>query len=431
MARPAPSELEHLKTSVANFRKVLALNGKLNSTLDLEELLGIIMKTAEEVMRAEAASLMLLDEETNELVFKVALGEKGGELKEKFRVRLGEGIAGACAQSGESLVINDPRNDARFAGRFDDATGFQTTAILCVPMRADGKIIGILEAMNPIGRKGFSADDLSLFETFADQAAIALQNARLHSALVEQELSQRELKIAREIQQSFLPETGDLPPGIDVHCYNLPAREVSGDFYDLFKFDEAKLGILIGDVSGKGVPASLYMVRAISDARFIARRTESPSDLLEELNARLARDSRFGIFTTLLCLLIDLRKNTLLFASAGHHPILRCRAEEPAKFLDCKGGVPVGLLDRAEYPVNEIAIAPGDVFLLYTDGITEARNLQGEEYSTGRLTKILRSDGGTAREQTERILADLNVFTKGATQHDDMTLVAIRIPKNA
>jgi len=130
--------------TAANLRRVLAVNAKINSTLDTEELLGLIMATASEVMRAEAASLMLIDPVTGELVFRVALGEKGRELKEKFRLKLGEGIAGHVAQSGTPLIVNDPQSDPRFARRFDDATGFQTRAIACVAMKTKGRIIGIL-----------------------------------------------------------------------------------------------------------------------------------------------------------------------------------------------------------------------------------------------------------------------------------------------
>src|SRR3989338_3242750 len=125
-----------------NLRKILAVNAKLNSTLDLDPLLGIIMATAAEVILAKAASLLLIDKAANELVFKVALGSKGGDLKENFRIQMGEGIAGTVAQTGKSLIVNAPRKDKRFAQRFDAGTGFQTQAILCVPLHAKGKRIG-------------------------------------------------------------------------------------------------------------------------------------------------------------------------------------------------------------------------------------------------------------------------------------------------
>lgn len=414
--------------TVENLKKVLALNGKINSTLDIDELLGIIMATAGEVMRAEAASLMLLDEESKELIFRVALGEKGSELKEKFRVKLGEGIAGWVAQSGESLIVNDPRTDKRFAGRFDDATGFQSKAIICVPMHAQNKIIGILEALNPIGRTEFSKEDLLLFQTFADQAAISVENARLHQALVEQELAARELKIAREIQQSFLPDLKELSLSVDIACRNIPAREVSGDFYDIIRLDESRTGVMIGDVSGKGVPASLYMVRAISDSRFLGPRYPNPADLLKELNNRLVRDSRFGIFTTLLYLVVDTKGLSVQYASAGHHPMVRRRAGSGAiDSVAGDSGMPLGLFENAEYALVTFEAKAGDTLFLYTDGITEARNAAGQEFELSRLKQAVAEAAPNSQGYADRLFQVLKEFTKGAEQHDDMTFAAITI----
>ncbi len=414
--------------TVQNLKKVLALNSKINSTLDIDELLGIIMSTAEEVMSAEAASLMLLEESSQELVFKVALGAKGGELKEKFRVKLGEGIAGWVAQKGESLTINDAQNDKRFAKRFDHATGFQSKAMVCVPMKSKGKVIGILEAINPLGRGSFSGEDLALFEAFADQAAISIENARLHQELVKEELARRDLKIAREIQESFLPDIKQLSLDVDVACQNIPAREVSGDFYDVLKLGESKTGLMIGDVSGKGVPASLYMVRAISDSRFLALTQSDPALFLKELNLRLAKNSRFGIFTTFLYLILDQAKKRIEYASAGHHPILRRKSDSgQVESLQQESGTPLGLFEDSHYPINRSEVESGDVLFLYTDGITEARNVKGEEYGLAHLKESLQTKNSSAQKYSERVFESLNEFTKGAEQHDDITLVSIMI----
>ncbi len=414
--------------TVENLKRVLALNSKINSTLDIDELLGVIMTTAGEVMRAEAASLMLLDEEAKELVFRVALGEKSSELKEKFRVKLGEGIAGWVAQSGEPLMVNDPQTDQRFAGRFDNATGFQSKAIICVPMHAKDKIIGILEALNPVGRTVFSNEDLALFQTFADQAAISVENARLHQALVNQEIAARELKIAREIQQSFLPDLKALSVGVDIAGRNIPAREVSGDFYDIIRLDESRIGIMIGDVSGKGVPASLYMVRAISDSRFLAPLFPNPAELLKELNNRLVRDSRFGIFTTLLYLVVNAKEKSVQYASAGHHPIMQRDAGSGITApVAGASGMPLGLFENAEYALNVCKVKAGDTLFLYTDGITEARNAAGQEFELHRMKQAFAAAAGNSQEYAARLFHALEEFTKGAEQHDDMTFVAITI----
>ena len=413
-------------TSVQNLQKVLAVNGKINSSLDLDELLGIIMTTASEVMRTEAASLMLLDKKTNDLEFRVALGCKASNLKESFRIKMGEGIAGAVAKSGKSIVVNDVRKDKRFAGRFDKSTGFVTKAILCVPMHVQGKITGVLEAINP--RHPFSQNDLHLFEIFADQAAIAAENARLHGELVSQERAKQELKIAHEIQQNFLPDFTQNSFPVEIAAQNIPARDVGGDFYDAVRIDSSKTGIIIGDVSGKGVPAALYMVRAISEYRYLSLRFTDPSEVLTKLNDVLARDNRFAMFVTLLYGVLDHERQTLTLASAGHPPVLRKNAKTgKLEALENAGGIPVGMMEGSEYSQVEIPVSAGDVLFLYTDGVTEARDQKGKEYTGEGLKLSAAKKCATAREYAEQLLEDLKIFTRGAEPHDDITVIAVKI----
>ncbi|MBU9889884.1 MAG: GAF domain-containing protein, partial [Candidatus Omnitrophica bacterium] len=195
---------------VRNLQKILRLNSILNSTLELDRLLAVIMKTSAEVMRTEVASLLLIDEETKELVFRVALGGKGSALEERFRVKMGEGIAGTVAKNGKPLVINNAQRDPRFAKRFDASTGFITRAILCVPLQAKGKVIGVLQAINPLRREGFCLSDLDLFETFAHQAAIAIENAKLHTEIVRQEIGAHMANALRP-RQTLEPSRQSLP----------------------------------------------------------------------------------------------------------------------------------------------------------------------------------------------------------------------------
>lgn len=415
--------------SVRNLEKILSLTAKINSTLDLDELLSVIMKTAEEVMETEAASLLLLDEETRELVFRVALGTKGSELREKFRVKVGEGIAGWVAKTGEPLIVDDASKDPRFASRFDRDTGFATKKIICVPLKTKGKVIGVLEAFNPRNRECFSSDDLSLFEVFANQSAIAIENAKLHRVLLAQEVAQRDLAIAHEIQQNFLPNLKEIPLGIELTARNIPAQAIGGDFYDVIKLDGEKIGILIGDVAGKGVPAALYMVKTISDARFLAFQFPKPGEFLTELNRRLVKDASRGTFTTLLYLVIDTQNLLLSYASAGHHPVLKRSARgSPIESLKQPNGIPIGIFEKADYVEERAEFESGDVFVLYTDGIIEARNPAREEYGIERLKHALRRKVLSSENCSTHVEEDLKLFVQNAPQHDDMTLIVIRIP---
>jgi sigma-B regulation protein RsbU (phosphoserine phosphatase) len=415
--------------TVANLRKVLALTSVLNSTLKLTELLALIMKTSSEVMRSEVASLLLIDEASHELVFRVALGGKGAELEEKFRVKMGEGIAGSVAASGKPEIVNDPHKDARFAKRFDDSTGFVTRAILCVPMKAKGKVIGVLQAINPLLRKGFDQADLELFETFADQAAIAIENAQLHGEIVKQEKARQALKIAHEIQQNFLPDLTSRRYGIDLCALTLPAFDVGGDLYDVIELDGDRISVVLGDVSGKGVPAALYMVRAMSEYRFLAPQAKNPAELLTTLNQRLSVNSPFGMFLTMICLLIDRRTNTVQYSSAGHLPLLLRKAGESVpEILKGAQSPPLGLMPETSFFLNTAHLEPGDALFLYTDGVVEARDRRGKEYAIDRLAACVKKKADSATAYSERIFEDVRNFTTGADQHDDITALTVVIP---
>ena len=418
------------KRTIQNLRKVLFVNSRINSTLEVEKLLTIIVHTAAEVMQSKAASLMLIDEKTQDLVFQVALGPSGSQLKEHFRVKMGEGIAGRVAESGKSAVVKNVKKTKQFARRFDEATGFVTKSILCVPVKSKDKTIGVLEAINPIRREGFGSLDQDLFETFANQAGIAIENARYHEEILKQERAKQELKIAHQIQQNFLPDLKKVSFGIDLAAVSIPAREVGGDFYDVIPLGDARYVIAIGDVSGKGVPASLYMVRAISELRFLAPHQRSISGLMKALNEALVQNTSFGMFVTLLVMILDRKKRTLEFSSAGHHPILKRNSHtSTVESVGCgKGGVPVGLDEGAVYEEESIPIEAGDVFILYTDGIIEARNTKGEEFTLERLTKTATSHSQDAQGYANAILQSVQDFTKDAEQHDDMTALALVIP---
>lgn len=415
---------------IHNLQKILALNSILNSTLELNKLLEIIMKTSAEVMNAEVASLMLIDEATNELVFRVALGKQGAELEEKFRIKMGEGIAGTVAKTGTPLVVNNVRTDPRFAKRFDNSTGFQTRDILCVPLKVRDKIIGVLQAINPLNRQGFCDTDRDLFETFAHQAAIAIENAKLHTEIVKQEKAKQALKIAHEIQQNFLPDLQHRNYGLDLYAQSVPALDVGGDLYDVLALDADRVGIVLGDVSGKGVPAALYMVRVMSEYRFLAPKAMDPAELLTELNRRLAEGSSFGMFLTLVCLFWDKRSNTVQYSSAGHLPVLLRKAgtTEGTELLQGAQSVPLGMVPESSFLLNTITLKSKDALFLYTDGVIEARDKHGKDYTIERLQNCVRSEAASAKDYSEKIFSELNQFTAGAEQHDDLTALTIVVP---
>jgi len=297
-------------------------------------------------------------------------------------------------------------------------------------MKSRDKIIGVIQAINPVNRATFEQEDLELFEAFADQATLSVENARLHTMLVEREKNKRELQIAHDIQQNFLPDLNGENLAVEIAAKSLPALDVGGDFYDVLKLNEDQTAIVIGDVSGKGVPAALYMVRTVSDFRYLAPQTPRPAGLMQSLNNRLANKPSFGMFVTLLYVLIDHRSQSLTYSCAGHHPLLmKTKAGTLPVHLESTGGMPLGLMPDAPFEESQTAFSPGNSFILYTDGVTEARNSQGEEYGSEKLIREYSDCSGSAEETADCLVASVEEFSSGMPRHDDTTLVAVKYPE--
>ncbi|HRZ87121.1 MAG TPA: SpoIIE family protein phosphatase [bacterium] len=420
-------KVKELKGKVADLSCLIRVSSILNSTLNLSELLQHIMEISEQVMKAEASSLMLIDEETNELVFEITRGEKGKEIKEKFRLKMGQGIAGWVALNGEPLLIPDVSKDPRFYSKPDKSTGFVTRSIACVPMRVKKKVIGILEIINPVGKKEFDESDMQLLSAFADSASVAVENARMVESLMKQQRVEQELSIAKQIQANFLPKRFPRVKGAGAFGRNVTALQIGGDFYDFVRLGDSLLAVLIGDVSGKGVPAALYMVKIVTDFRSILADVQDPARLIGALNERLCRQSTMGMFATIIYGIFDTKAGTLTYVSAGHPAPIVIGADGRARSEDGVRNPPVGVVPRCDFRQTDMRITPGERFLFYTDGVVEARNTAGEEYGTGRLMSVCEKHQGPPKNMASAVLGDIMKFSRNVPQHDDITLVAVRI----
>ena len=383
------------------------------------------MRTAEKVMHSQTSSLMLIDEQTDELVFEVARGKSGKKIKEKFRLKLGQGIAGWVALHGKPLVVPDVSKDPRFFSKPDKDSGFATSSIICVPLKAQNKTIGVLQALNPLNKKSFSNRDLPIFKAFANLSAIAIENAKVHTYRMEQTRLRNELEIAQRIQQNILPHTN--PVFKDIHCCakNLPALSVGGDLFDFIMLKNNHLAVVIGDVSGKGIPAALFMVTMISNLRFHAQASFEPAEILNEVNKTLCKESTMGMFVTTVLLMFDMNNYTLKYANAGHIPPVKInKPKNVLRHLSKASTPPLGIMPDLNFFQETVKLEKGDIFLLYTDGITEARKINHTEFGENRLFNTLKHTDGTPKDVVEKVFKSVKEFSKKANQHDDITLVA-------
>lgn len=239
---------------------------------------------------------------------------------------------------------------------------------------------------------------------------------------------ENELDIAKKIQESFLPKALPAVEGLDITASMFTARQVGGDLYDFVEFGSNKLGVVIGDVSGKGVPASLFMAMVTGEFRFFAMPRVPPQDVLYSLNSRLVKESASNLFVTIFYMIFDMKNNTVAYSNGGHLPVIHLSADEKeVKFLDVSEGTPLGLME-GPYSTNTLNFRKGDIFVLYTDGITEAMNPRGELYGKERLAKSIELH----RDAASKILLnavekDVRKFEPKSRQHDDMTVIVIKI----
>ncbi len=416
--------MEKLQRKIDKLMGVMEVSKVLSSTLELQEVLRRALTIEQEVMGAEAGCLLLLNESGEELQFVTALGEVCNQLQ-SAQVKLGRGIAGWVAQHREALLVPDAYADPRFDSSWDRKTGFTTKSIVCIPLLNKDTLLGVAQVINRKDGQSFDADDLELFTVFGGQLAIAIANAALHGRMLEQQRMQQELETAQLIQRSFLPAPP--PPSADLHLHasNIPARTVSGDFYDFFPLDERRLCIIIGDVSGKGVPAALYMANLMNMLRYQLKGSDNPGLGLALLNAQLFAQSQKGMFVTLALLVLDTAAGALEVFRAGHLPPLVLGLDGQTTFLVEGGGPPLGIIPDLNLASQRVQLQPGDRVILYTDGVTEAES-GGLDLGLEGLAEVVRTQQVPLNVLATRIFAEVNAAEGQAALHDDLTVVALQ-----
>jgi len=236
-----------------------------------------------------------------------------------------------------------------------------------------------------------------------------------------------ELQIARTIQESFLPKSLPAIPGLDVAAIMHTARRVGGDLYDFYEFDADRLGVMIGDVSGKGIPASLFMTTVSGAFKFFALPEVHPREALHRLNVKLTRESSTKLFVTMFYAIFDIKNRVMSYSNGGHQPVMYLSKNAPVRFLDVEEGYPLGLLE-SEYSGNKIGFISGDIFIFFTDGVTEARNMKAHMYGNERFASIVdKNRSFSAKEILKAIEMDLRQFEPEYKQSDDITCIVLKV----
>jgi sigma-B regulation protein RsbU (phosphoserine phosphatase) len=398
-----------LLTALADLSQALALS------LDIDATLEQAVNRIADCMSAEAASVFLLDESAQYLVCRACAGPVDVR---GLKLPVARGVVGRTFTSNSCQLVRDAQADPDFAGKVDKKTGFSTQSLLCAPLASAEGPIGVIEVLNKRDGHLFDETDRDLLRLFAAPAALAISNAALVSELVEQERIKRELELARKMQKSLLPKRRR--GGYPVLGVNRPAREVSGDFYDFFDLADGRIGFAIGDVAGKGVDASLLMMRTASLLRWAGKEGLDPGEWLARINEELAATVDHGMFVCAAAGYFDPKTRSARWANAGFMPAMLRRGPGVYEEFEA-GGPPLAVLPGIAYPVESAELAGGSLWF-FSDGLTDVRDANRE--TIGMIGARAVIERHSALKPPARLAAIVDELKKQKLP-DDTTLLLI------
>lgn len=403
---------------------IAAMTREFTATRDADVMAKTGLERITKYVGAEAASLFLIDDTGKELVCSACSGPVDIT---GLRIPSDAGIVGRVYSDRSGQMVRDVTKDADFGAMVDEQTGFTTKSILCAPLSLGDDCLGCIEIINKNTGDGlFDSDDLTLLETLAGAATLAIHNFRLTQQVVTQERERHELELAAQIQRQLLPPEGG--PEFPVHGINMAARSVSGDFYDILPLADGRIWFNVGDVSGKGMNAALLMAKTSSLFRCLAKATENPGRLFDAINSELCETGTHGLFVTMAGGLFDPATGKVLMANAGHEPpLLLDGFGEKFTFFEAEApplGIMPGIAGPDGYPSHEIDLEGGS-FYIFTDGLTEATTFGGGMLGIDGARALIREH---AEETPDRQLNSITgaVRLPGQSLRDDLTMLVIK-----
>jgi len=405
---------------------LLALISKVGVTLlasaTLNETLQQIASLVFEAVPAERCCIMMRDERGEELKVAVArLRDRQGEVGE---IRVSRTIMEEVVGLGKSVLTADAQQDPRLMSSTMTLQGIRS--VLAVPLGVGEKVFGIIYADSPIAEGRFTEDHLKVLTTLASVAAIRVENARLIEEQIDRERLEQELQLASEIQQRFQPTQAPNVPGYELQGISFPCYEIGGDYYDFIERADGRMIVTLGDVSGKGTAAALLMSSLHAAVHAQASSHSSLADTISAVNKYLAENIPSNRFITLFYAELDPATGAVSFINAGHNPPLIVHAAGTTENLSA-GGLPLGIRYDADYSEGRTQLHPSDVLVIYSDGVSEAVNPQGEEFGTERLYQVVSNNlKASAAGIRDRIEAALTKWAQGTPAADDITLVIVK-----
>jgi len=391
----------------------------LSGSLELNELLDKILDNLKRVVKYEMAIIYLVDPQYG-TINQIATRGLEDVVEDRLHLKMGQGICGRVAQTGDGVIASDVRANPDYV-----ALRSQTKSEMAVPVKIDNNVIGVFNVESDTA-DAYRKHDLELMNGFASLAAVSIERARMHRERLVAKQLEDELAIARRIQMTFLPSSDPRIPGFDVAGINIPSTAVGGDYYDFIPIVSNQFGIAIGDVSGKGIPASLIMAAFRASLKAEIRNNFAIRAILNKVNNLLYESIERDRFVTAVYGVLDSKNKILTFSNAGHNPPILRRISGEVVYLK-EGGVALGAFQGSIYEERPVSLVKGDILLFYTDGVTEVIDGNGNEFGVERLLRSLdRCQHLTAREIIDHIVSETKEFSSANREIDDLTMIVIK-----
>jgi serine phosphatase RsbU (regulator of sigma subunit) len=406
-------------------KALLEIGRNLGGAVRLSEVLAKLLENLFTIfLQADRGFIVLRDRATGRLVPK-AFKHRREDAAEQ--IRISRTILEGVIAGKEAILSADAATDCRFE-MSDSIVDFQIRSMMCAPLiGSDGDVLGALQIDARDPRRRFSHDDLDLLASVACQAALAVENAQLHEIAMDEESIRRELALAHKVQQGLLPARPPRLDGYEFFDFYRPAQHLGGDYFDYVPLPGGTLAAALADVSGKGVSAALLMARLSAEVRYCLAMLSDPAAAMERLNALFCESQWEDRFVTMVLAVLDPVRHELTMVNAGHlPPLLRRASGSVTPMGEQSGGLPLGVESTSTYQSCRFSLDPGDALIVYTDGLSDALNPEGQSYGNQRLRAQLGLEGEHAATLSQRLLNDIRRFVGNRPQADDMCLTCVR-----
>ncbi len=419
-----PEEEKKPEVSQANIdlEIITNMNQEFALSLELKETLNTALKVIIGRLNAQAANIFLINDQKKKFECIASINQ---DYLDEYELDLSDGVMAKAVEQKKCIRVGNVRKDVREIAEFyfdlDNKTNFTTYSVLCSPLIAANECIGVIHCLNKkTDDKLFIEEDRKLLETLSAPAALAIRNAKMAKEMIEKNKIQKEVEIVGEIQKSLLSQNKkeDFP----IAGINIPAKVVSGDFYNFSDLGDGKYGFGVADVSGKGIKSSLLMSKASSLYRCLSKTNFSAADLLIQLNNEICETISRGMFVTMLVGIYDSTKKELLLSSAGHEPPIIFSKDGIFTNYN-EAGPPLGIMPNTKYQEHTISFVNSSMYI-FTDGITEIKNPNGEMLGSEGFQKYIQQYQSTPNNERLKIMID-DILNKGHIQKDDLTIVVI------